>query len=189
MKALTELRRRYPWPDTIPDVAPDDHGWFQPCNARLLGRFLGPETRLIVELGSWLGKSARFMLEAAPQATVLCVDHWLGSPECQRPQLYETFLRNLWPWRDRVTAMRVGTIEGLHQIHGLGLTPQLIYVDAAHDYENVLADVTTSLDLFPAARIVGDDWLYYEGVRRAVTELARAREMSICRDENAWALR
>ena len=80
INGLAQLRRRYPWPDTMPEVQPDDHGWFQDCNARLLRRFLGPRTRLIVELGSWLGKSARFMLAAAPRATVICIDHWAHAP-------------------------------------------------------------------------------------------------------------
>ncbi len=199
MNGLAALRKRYPWPDAMPEVAPDDHGWFQDCNARLLNRFLGPRTELIVELGSWLGKSARFMLAAAPHATVVCVDHWQGSPECQRPRpdgamqklprLYETFLRNMWDWRDRVAPLRAATIEGLNEVNRLGLRPDLVYVDAGHDYQSVLADVTTALDLFPAAQIVGDDWLYYAGVRRAVTELARARGLRTCLDGNAWALR
>lgn len=198
MSGLAELRRRYPWPDTMPDVQPDDHSWFQQCNARLLRRFLGPQTELIVELGSWLGCSARFMLKAAPNATLICIDHWKGSPRHQQscrnavkdklPRLYETFLRNMWPWRQRVVPLRADTADGMRELAGIGLTPDLVYVDANHDYQNVLADVGTALELFPSAQVAGDDWIYFDGVRRAVGELARARGLRIVREENAWAL-
>ncbi len=198
MNGLAELRRRYPWPDTIPDVAPDEHGWFQSCNARLLKRVLGPQTKLLVELGSWLGKSARFMLRAAPGATIICIDHWRGSAEHHAPRrqdvndklprLYETFLRNMWPWRDRVVPLRGDTVAGLRELGRLHLAPDLVYIDAGHDYENVRADLRTALELFPAARIAGDDWIYFEGVRRAVGELAEARGLKIVCEENAWIM-
>jgi len=198
MDGLAELHRRYPWPHTAPNVEPDDHGWFQPCNQRLLERFLGPQTELIVELGSWLGLSSRFMLHAAPHATVICIDHWQGSPEHRRPEagdvrdklprLYETFLRNMWPWRRRVVPLRANTVDGLREVAELGLHPDLVYVDAGHDYQDVFHDVRATRDLFPRAQIVGDDWIYFEGVRRAVKQLARTHGMSVIREENAWAL-
>lgn len=198
MNGLAELRRRYPWPNTMPDVVPDEHGWFQSCNARLLKRVLGPQTKLLVELGSWLGKSARFMLRAAPSATIVCIDHWRGSAEHhdprrqdvndKLPRLYETFLRNMWPWRDRVVALRSDTVAGLRELGRLQLAPDLVYIDAGHDYENARADLRTALELFPAARIAGDDWIYFEGVRRAVGELAEARGLKIVCEENAWIM-
>ncbi len=194
----------------MPDVAPDEHGWFQSCNARLLKRVLGPQTKLLVELGSWLGKSARFMLRAAPGATIICIDHWRGSAEhhaprqpiggtwkCptewadvngKLPRLHETFLRNMWPWRDRVVPLRGDTVTGLRELGRLRLAPDLVYIDAGHGYENVRADLRTALELFPAARIAGDDWIYFEGVRRAVGELAQARGLEIVCEENAWML-
>src|SRR5690606_40474206 len=69
-----------------------------PIYARLLSRFLSPQSVLVVELGSWLGKSTRFLLRQAPHATVVAIDHWKGSAEHQRRHrhrlisLYETFL-------------------------------------------------------------------------------------------------
>jgi len=196
MNGLAQLRRRYPWPGTMPNVQPDDHGWFQPCNARLLRRFLGPQTELIVELGSWLGRSARFMLHAAPNASVICIDHWRGSPEHHRPgrdvrdklpRLYQTFLRNMWDGRGRVVPVRADTIDGLSEVGRLGLAPDVIYVDAGHDYREVSAELRTAIDLFPRAQIAGDDWIYFDGVRRAVGQLARRRGLGIIREENAWA--
>ncbi|NLX97376.1 MAG: glycosyltransferase [Rhodopirellula sp.] len=196
------LKRRYPWPERIPDVPPDGHGWFQSSNARVLSRYLGPETRLVVELGSWLGMSSRFILEHAPAATLVAIDHWQGSPEHHRPErtdvrdklprLYETFLRNGWPWRDRLVPMRTTTAAGMRELAALGLAPELIYVDAGHDLRGVLIDLRMAIALFPQARLVGDDYATFpgvrDGVRDGVRRIARARRMRLEVDENAWIL-
>lgn len=192
------LKARYPWPERIPDVPPDGHGWFQSSNARVLSRYLGPETRLVVELGSWLGMSSRFILEHAPAATLVAIDHWQGSPEHHRPErtdvrdklprLYETFLRNGWPWRDRLVPMRTTTAAGMRELAALGLAPELIYVDAGHDLRGVLIDLRTAIALFPQARLVGDDYATFPGVRDGVRRVARARRMRLEVDENVWIL-
>ncbi|NUQ66149.1 MAG: class I SAM-dependent methyltransferase [Pirellulales bacterium] len=198
MNALIELRRRYPWPREVPDVPADDHGWFRACNGRVLSRFLGPGSRLVVELGSWLGKSTRFIAAQASKATVIAIDHWRGSPEHQRPErtdvrdrlprLYETFLRNCWPWRDRIVPMRTNTVAGMHELAGLGLAPELVYVDAGHDLAGVLADLRTAITLFPAAQLVGDDYATFPGVQDGVGRIARAYGLNVEVDENAWIL-
>lgn len=198
MNPLDELKLRYPWPQRLPAVPPDEHGWFQPCNARVLTRFLGSQTQLVVELGSWLGKSSRFIVQQAPRATLLAIDHWQGSREHHRPEridvcdklprLYETFLRNCWPWRDRIVPMRTTTVLGMEEIAGLGLAPDLIYVDAGHDLDDVLADLQTATRLFPEAQLAGDDYATYPGVREAVQRIAQAHGMVVEVDENAWIL-
>ncbi len=198
MDRLSELRERYPWPDRMPNVPPDDHGWFHPCNARVLSRLLGPRTRLVVELGSWLGKSSRFIVQQAPRATLVAIDHWLGSAEhrragradvCQRlPRLYETFLRNCWPWRGRIVPMRATTVAGMQELAALGLAPEAIYVDAGHAVDDVLADLRTAIALFPGARLAGDDYVAFPGVGEAVRRMASIHRMCVEVDGNAWML-
>lgn len=163
---LDTLRSEYPWPAAIPDVPEKLGGWFCGDNREILARYLTHDTRLVVELGTWQGMSAKFIIEHAPAATLICVDHWRGSPEHQvspewaaeLPTLYDTFLRNLWPHRERVIPLRATTLEGMEKIATAGLRPDLIYIDAAHEAEAVLADVSTALRLFPRAILVGDDW-------------------------------
>jgi hypothetical protein len=198
MNRLDELKQRYPWPERMPPVPTDDHGWFQACNARVLAQFLGPETRLVVELGSWLGKSSRFIVQRSPQATLVAIDHWRGSREHHRPgradvrdrlpRLYETFLRNCWPWRDRIVPMRTSTVAGMKELAALGLAPELVYVDAGHELDDVLADLRTATALFPDAQLVGDDYATYPGVREAVQRMASHCGLNIEVDENAWIL-
>lgn len=167
MNGLDELRKRYPWPDGRPDVVEDWTGWFYEENKQLLRRLLTDQTKVIVELGSLCGLSSRFLAETAPNATIICVDHWKGSPEHQGREgwderlreLYPRFLRNLWPYRDRVIPMRTTTLDGIQEIADLGILPELAYVDAGHDTQSVSKDITAVMSLFPTADIVGDDWL------------------------------
>lgn len=167
MNGLDELRRRYPWPDERPDVVEDWTGWFYEENKQLLGRLLTDQTEMVVELGSLCGLSSAFLAEAAPNATIICIDHWKGSPEHQGRvgwderlrELYPRFLRNLWPCRERVIPMRTTTLDGMREIADLGITPELVYVDAGHDTPIVSKDITAVMSLFPNAEIVGDDWL------------------------------
>ncbi|NUQ65213.1 MAG: hypothetical protein HUU20_22330 [Pirellulales bacterium] len=46
-------------------------------------------------------------------------------------------------------------MEGLQRVGEAGLEPDLVYIDADHRYESVVKDLTTALDLFPRAILVG----------------------------------
>lgn len=159
------------WPDSMPDMAPFMHGWF--FGEEALSPFCNAQTRLIVELGSWLGKSARWMCNAAPNATVVCIDHWDGSPELV-PQWgwmigksFDQFCRNLWDYRDQVVPLRMKSVDGIRLLAEHGARPDVVYIDAAHDYESVKADVEACIEAFPGVPLVGDDW-NWRGVERGV---------------------
>lgn len=185
-KTLKSFSNLYPCPEHKPDVPSDWHGWFSECNQKMLSRFLDGSTQVIVELGAWLGVSTKFLLDHAPNATVISIDHWQGSEEHQNKEefrdrlsrLYETFLVNLWDDRERLIPVRSNSIEGLTLVHQWKIPVDLIYIDASHKYEDVCRDIRTSLELFPASVICGDDWSWEE-VRRAVTELAEIKHKKI----------
>ncbi len=191
---VENLRHAYPWPEDRPNVpAREREGWLFPSTQEMLARFLSSDTKLVVELGSWLGLSTRFIAGRAPRATVIAIDHWKGSPEHERdpalrdllPVLYETFLANCWNERARIVPIRTGTIEGLQRVAGFGLVPDVIYVDADHAYEAVAADLAAIERLFPSAIIVGDDW-NWEGVRRAASEHGARTGRSPAALESGW---
>lgn len=183
MSGLDELRADHSWPDKRPrepDAKP--HGWFSGDNQKALARLLTPETKIVVENGSWFGLSARFITEHAPNATIICIDHWEGSAEHHRrpdwkellPDLYPGFLSNLWEYRDRVIPFKTSSLHGLTRLYQLGIKPDLIYEDAAHDEQSVEANIKTELRYFPNAEILGDDWLHHSvrmGVIRATKNL------------------
>lgn len=210
---LGALRLMYPWPAVRPKASEGcvneegaAVGWPLPEN--IIGSNLSEETRLVVELGSWLGNSARFILKYAPNATVICVDHWKGSAEHQGdqsaferlPTLYEDFLSICWEDRARLVPVRERTLEGMRIIAELGLVPDLVYIDAAHDYESVNADLETANRLFPESTIIGDDYLGVAvmennkvididyGVRHAVNHFIYERGWSLRNMGRGWQL-
>jgi glycosyltransferase involved in cell wall biosynthesis len=50
------------------------------------------------------------------------------------------------------------TQEGLHMVARYGLTPEVIFFDADHSYESLMADLNLAHELFPHARLIGDDY-------------------------------
>ncbi|MCL2624233.1 MAG: class I SAM-dependent methyltransferase [Planctomycetaceae bacterium] len=191
---ITQLAQKYPWPAQKPEVPEDLHGWCDISHRKMFEQILHPKMSVILELGSWLGKSTRLLSSMAPQAVVICIDHWLGSQEhheneayCQKlPTLYETFIVNLWEERERVIPVRLTTVAALEEIRQHQIVPDLIYIDAGHAYQDVHADISTSLRLFPMSVICGDDWSW-EDVRRAVTEIAGEHNKSIAlSDQQCW---
>lgn len=210
---LDALKELYPWPMTRPKFPQElisEDGWGKgwPLPETIIGSNVNEETRLVVELGTWLGNSARFILRQAPNATVICVDHWKGSSEHLEsisvakmlPDLYENFLSICWESRDRLIPVRETTLEGMRIISELGLVPDVVYIDASHDYQSVKADLEAANRLFPKATIIGDDYLGVVvsendkvvgidyGVRHAVNHFIYDRGWSVRCTGRGWQL-
>jgi hypothetical protein len=153
------------------------------------------DMRVVVELGSWCGLSASHILARAESCTLICVDHWKGSPEhftredwkALVPHVREIFLKNLWPWRHRVIPMCTDTMNGLLEIAELSIQPDLIYVDAGHAYGQVLGEITFFQKAWPTACLMGHD--YVGGVKRAVDELTTMCRKTVVSIGRAWTLR
>ena len=196
---IDEIKKRYPWPDAKPDLPFDNHGWFGWCHKAMMDVVLPKDGKVIIELGSWLGLSTRFMLSQVPEATVLAIDHWKGDLSIlygadeeinkRMPTLYEAFLSNCWEYRERLVPMRTTTIAGLRELHALGVKPDFIYLDAAHQYEDAKADLDEIWRLYPDVRLGGDDYGgKWEGVKRAVDEHAGRAGRVPCLAEHAWTI-
>ncbi len=195
-QAWNRLRAQYPWPTSAPDVPQDLQGWFLPENAAALGRALRPLTApLVLELGTWKGKSAHWMLETFQTSRLVCVDLWDpaktygAKPNKQHlarePHVYETCLRNLWAFRDRCVLLRADTLAGMAEVGRFGLVPDVVYVDAAHWFDDVRQDVAGALALAPRAVLVGDDWRHPQ-VRRAVREVLTPAGRVVMSGDNCW---
>jgi len=183
---IEQLRNNYPWPEEKPNVPQDPHGWFSDeVKTTALKNQIDSSTGIIVELGSWLGMSTRLMLEAAPNAAVISIDHWQGSIEHKDnpkimeklPTLYETFLVNCWEYRERLIPIRSSSNDGLKVVYDSGIRPDLILIDADHTYEGVLFDLVLSDLLFPTSLLVGDDygWTPIKKKRKKKKELFSTR--------------
>ncbi len=107
--SFERLADKYTWPVVKPAVNPDEETL---CMIMIRSKkFSAEDLKLIVELGSWLGASARFMLDHVPHARLIAIDHWEGSSEMQEnprykwklANLYETFLVTCWAYKRSFT--------------------------------------------------------------------------------------
>jgi hypothetical protein len=191
--SLNDLSRLHGFPKEPPAVPAVDHGWLSPDVMEMLPCALVPNTKVVVELGSWLGKSTRFIADKAPGATIIAIDTWAGSkehhamPDCAPllPVLYETFLKNCWEYRQRMIPVRATSAHGLEILYHQAIVPDLIYVDASHEYPDVLGDVQRAIAFFNSSILCGDDWKW-DGVRKAVTQTVKAGRMKAWAKGNVW---
>ncbi len=188
MDAIKILAATCPWPADRPQVQepPPVPGWLGDGARELLSRALSNDTRLVVEIGSWVGLSRRFIADRAPHAMVIAIDHWCGSPEHQRnptwksmlPRLYETFLALCWDYRDRLIPLRMTALQGLRSVASQGVEPDLVYIDGEHSYEAVNGEIELIRHSFPRAVIVGDDY-DWPGVAPAITDVSRRHNLAL----------
>jgi len=191
------VARQLPPPyDSIEVLPPNYHGWF--CNGNLLHRiFRAERIHTVIEVGSWLGESAMWMADQLPKGgKVYAVDHWLGSPEHQPgkegyhdalPHLYEQFLSNVIHRKlaRKIVPVRLESTEAAEYLKQKRVKPDLIYIDASHDYESVKRDLEAWYPLCGDRTVFcGDDWPM-PGVQRAVREFAAENNLRV---QGIWRL-
>lgn len=166
----------------IDHIYQDIPGWF--AGEKVYARAVreAKEGARFVEVGSWKGKSASFMAveiaNSGKNIEFTCVDHWEGSDErahktdedVQAGTLYETFMDNIAPVRTHIGTLRTSSLDAASQFKDESL--DFVYLDAAHDYESVKADIEAWLPkLKKGGTIAGDDYaLPWVGVMKAVDE-------------------
>jgi hypothetical protein len=109
-----------------------------------------------VEIGCWQGKSASFLAvelaNTGKKVDFYCVDTWSGSAEhlnedrdCYDPRikekdwLYNKFLENMRPVEGHFIAKRKSSLEAAKDF--LDNSLDFVFIDASHDYDNVMADL------------------------------------------------
>eukprot|EP01036_Dinobryon_divergens_P060952 gene60952-81270_t len=170
------------FPLTMPSNASYEHGWFLETHERVFKQLIKPSTKVIIEIGSWYGSSARWLAENSPdEAKVYAIDLWADdfifndnhySSETKgvnkirkmlgEHPLYPTFLVNVWDLKDKIVPMRMDSVSGLEYLKNEGVEPDIIYIDGDHHYEAAKRDISNALRLFPQSIIVGDDYGNYE---------------------------
>lgn len=137
----------------------------------------------IVEIGSWMGRSARTLAENT-RGRVLCVDTWHGSEEhiaelggdCG-DRLWDGFRFNMLGC-DNIHALRERSPDAIRSLPP-DMMFDMIFIDGDHAYEAVAADIREwSRKLAPGGILCGHDYTEgWEGVRRAVDELLPGRKV------------
>jgi predicted O-methyltransferase YrrM len=137
-----------------------------------------------VEVGSWKGKSTAFMateiINSGKDILFYSVDTWKGSDEHLDPnngayepllindELYPTFLKNVAPAHKAIFPIRMESVKAAKIFGDESL--DFVMVDAAHDYDNALADIKAWYPKLKKGGIMAGDDLDWPGVNKAVKE-------------------
>lgn len=189
------IRGAIPYPSKRPETGLELQNMLGVGTRRILATYARDHMTTIVELGSWMGRSANFLAACSLQANIYCIDHWEGSAEQQAsgnkalPRLFDAFMEHTWHVRNRIIPVRADTLTGMRNVHAAGIVPDLVFVDASHDYQAVYDDIALARELWPEAQVVGDDWGFTQ-VQKAVVDYARRnRRLVIDVEGSGWALR
>lgn len=176
---------------SIVEIPFDDHGWFG--NQPQLDAVFREDIKVVIEIGSWLGKSTRYFAEkVGTDGKVYAIDTWLGSDEEKEHQvdprlkkLYQLFLSNIKQsgFANRVVPFRMKSQEAAIALNVKG---DLIYIDGAHDYKSVYEDILAWKDhLNEGGVLCGDDW-EWKSVRDAVRAASKKLGRGFHHERNFW---
>jgi len=154
--------------------------WFD--YAAVYSRFVAeiPDNGKLVEVGCWKGKSVcYFAVEAINSGKTIsidAVDTWKGSAEhagfdcVKNDTLYQIFLDNIKPVNHMVKPIRMNSPDASSLYEDESV--DIVFLDAAHDYDSVLIDIKSWLPKVKSGGILAghdfnNSWV---GVINAVTE-------------------
>lgn len=150
--------------------------------------------KTIVEVGTWKGASAVNMAKLAleqgilpDELEVVCVDTFLGSVEHYtmlstfntenrkhgRPVIYEQFLSNIvhQDLTNVITPFPIDSGNGALALNDWKVQADLVYVDAAHDFEYVQVDFIRYANILrPGGYMLIDDW-HHQPIKEAAKNI------------------
>lgn len=133
----------------------------------------------IIEVGSWKGSSAiamaKYFLNKSITPTIFCVDTWGGATfhreheeyfnmlKCKNgfPTLYQQFLSNIIHsnLQEYIIPVPHTSHDAARYLKKLGILADFCYVDACHEYDEVLDDIRSYWDLVKSDGVIfGDDF-------------------------------
>lgn len=117
-----------------------------------------------MEIGSFQGMSAIFLLEQIPNASIVCVDPWQSEDAHEDTSSISKeearFDRNTAHLADRITKFKGTSFSFFEQLGG---KPEFdfIYIDGAHHADNVLLDAIMGFDVLRVGGImIFDDYVW-----------------------------
>jgi len=166
--------------------------------------------KVIVELGSWKGESTLTMGKALwnhglRDSKVYAIDTWLGSIEfwttynttSERdlklkngyPTAYYQFISNVTYANLQETIIPVPntTRIGMQILQAKNIIPELVYIDASHETDDVLGDIRTAYLWVNKGIVFGHDY-NWETVRKAVDLFATEQNLEVKSVREFWII-
>jgi len=189
----------------------DMQGWMEPTFKLVFSTIVQHVSKkdaplTIIEIGTWKGLSTITMAQTClemqiPDFAIITVDTWLGAPEfwtwglhdttrgislnCKDgyPSVFYTFTKNVKATGlDKYIApLPISSIQGAEVLLFHKVQADAIYVDAAHEYDAVIADLHAYYPIVRNGGIMfGDDYCdNWPGVQRAVNEFATLHQLDV----------
>jgi len=202
--------------ETTTDVI-DLQGWlprdFAPAFNEILDSVIATKSHpevVVLEIGTWKGLSAHTMASIAKSKGVslklICIDTWLGAPEFWTwargmqthdlkkdhmgfPTVYHTFINNMLASgvSDMIYPLPLPSMQALDVLKFYDIRADIVYVDAAHEYDAVRSDILGYWNLLNENGIMfGDDFkpVDWPGVVKAVLDCANVipADLMLCAD-------
>ena len=138
-----------------------------------------------VEVGAWKGCSTAFMgveiLNSGKAIKFDAIDTWEGSEEHIDPNssfyeplltvedgLYEHFLDNIKPLGNTVNVIRMPSTKAAQQYEDNSLN--FVFIDAAHDYENVCQDIKAWLPKLKVGGLLAGHDFNHQPIKQALAD-------------------
>lgn len=121
-----------------------------------------------LEIGSWEGRSALFLLNTLPKSNIVCVDTWAGADEhkdlSNLSSIESIFDANLAEFGSRIQKFK-GTSYSFFDTLDSNIKFDLIYIDGSHYVDDVLIDALKAFQILNIGGIIIFDdyfWKFYE---------------------------
>lgn len=142
-----------------------------------------PEGAQVAEIGVYLGHSVAFMATLAKEAkkkiTVHAIDTFMGSNEHTKRHFYNEFIDNIFKCgvSDNVLVLVEDSVKAAQIVPE---TFDFVFIDAAHDYQSVKADIEAWAPKVKKGGILaGHDYCRsWPGVMEAVDELIPNKQLN-----------
>ena len=150
-------------------VSSDIHGWF---DFRDMYDFVAktlPDGGIFVEVGSWKGKSICYLRDRLDdldkkKTITISVDTFQGDPEAGIEDVFDEFKSNIGTRAisyNKLESVKAATEFTDGELDG-------VFIDAAHDYQNALADIKAWLPKVKEGGFFGGHDADSEGVQKAL---------------------
>lgn len=154
-------------------VSADIEGWFDFRDVYDYVAATLPDGGTFAEVGCWKGKSLIYLShrleDAGKNCWLDCIDSFTGDSDTGRMDVYGEFLDNVTESdASGVRPMRKKSVKATAEFPDSSLDG--IFIDAAHDYESVKADIAAWLPKVKPGGFFGGHDIDAPGVLRAVNE-------------------
>lgn len=168
------------------------------------------EPKLLVEVGTYQGASAIFFAKEFQRRNIdceiLCIDTFVGSithwtqeyfyKDLKQingfPTLYQQFLSEVIKnkFEDKIIPLPLTSLDGARYLIHNDIKPDLVYIDASHEYPDVLLDILLYYKALKVGGIIfGDDYDGWEGVKNSVDEFCKVNSIELKVMNGKWFIK